>query len=46
MFHLIGFVLFGLIVGLLARLLMPGKDRMSIPITALLGMAGALLAEI
>jgi uncharacterized membrane protein YeaQ/YmgE (transglycosylase-associated protein family) len=44
MFHIIGFILFGLIVGLLARLLMPGKDRMSLPMTALLGIAGALLA--
>jgi uncharacterized membrane protein YeaQ/YmgE (transglycosylase-associated protein family) len=44
MLHVIGFMLFGLIVGLLARLLMRGKDRMSIWMTALLGMAGALVA--
>ncbi len=44
MFHLIGFIIFGLIVGLLARLFMPGRDRMSLPMTALLGIAGALLA--
>jgi uncharacterized membrane protein YeaQ/YmgE (transglycosylase-associated protein family) len=44
MFHFLGFILFGLIIGLLARLLMPGKDQMSIPVTALLGIAGALLA--
>ncbi len=44
MFHLIGFIIFGLIVGLLARLIMPGRDKMSIPVTALLGMAGSLVA--
>lgn len=44
MIHLIGFIIFGLIVGLLARLVMPGKDRMSIPLTALLGMLGAFTA--
>ena len=44
MFHLIGFILFGLIVGLLARLLMPGKEHMSLVMTGILGIAGALLA--
>lgn len=34
----------GLIVGLLARLLKPGRDRMGIILTILLGIGGALLA--
>jgi uncharacterized membrane protein YeaQ/YmgE (transglycosylase-associated protein family) len=33
----------GLIVGALARLALPGPDPMSIPMTALLGVAGSLL---
>lgn len=36
--------LIGLIVGLLARLLKPGRDRMGLILTTLLGIAGALLA--
>jgi uncharacterized membrane protein YeaQ/YmgE (transglycosylase-associated protein family) len=43
MFHLIGFIVFGFIVGLIARALMPGRDNMSLPITALLGIVGSLL---
>lgn len=34
----------GLIVGLLARLLKPGRDRMGLILTTLLGIGGALLA--
>jgi len=37
-------ILIGFIVGVLARLLKPGKDRMGIILTILLGIAGALLA--
>ena len=37
-------ILIGLIVGMLARLLKPGRDRMGIILTILLGVAGALLA--
>lgn len=36
--------LIGLIVGLLARLLKPGRDRMGLILTTLLGIGGALLA--
>ena len=43
MFHLIGQIIFGLIVGALAKLIMPGKDPGGIIITALIGMAGSLL---
>ena len=43
MFGLVGFVLFGLVVGLVAKLLMPGRDPGGFIITALLGIAGAVL---
>lgn len=44
MLTIIGWIVFGLIVGLIARLLMPGEDRAGIFVTALLGIAGALIA--
>ena len=37
-------ILIGFIVGVLARLLKPGRDGMGIIFTTLLGIAGALLA--
>ena len=37
-------ILIGFVVGVLARLLKPGRDRMGIILTILLGIAGALLA--
>ena len=40
---ILGWVLFGLIVGVLAKLLMPGKDPGGCIITIILGIAGALL---
>ena len=41
--ELIGSIIFGLIVGVAAKLIMPGKDPGGIVITILLGIAGALL---
>jgi uncharacterized membrane protein YeaQ/YmgE (transglycosylase-associated protein family) len=43
MFGIIGWILFGLIVGALAKLLMPGRDPGGCIITILLGMAGAVV---
>lgn len=40
---ILGWILFGLIVGALAKLLMPGRDPGGITVTILLGIAGALL---
>jgi uncharacterized membrane protein YeaQ/YmgE (transglycosylase-associated protein family) len=40
---ILSWILMGLVVGLLARLLMPGKDKMGIIVTILLGIAGAFL---
>jgi uncharacterized membrane protein YeaQ/YmgE (transglycosylase-associated protein family) len=43
MLHIIGFIISGLIVGLIARALKPGDDSMSLGKTTMLGMAGALV---
>ena len=40
---ILGWILFGLIVGALAKLVMPGRDPGGIIVTMLLGIAGALL---
>ena len=42
-FHILGWALFGLIVGAIARLLVPGKQSMSWLMTALLGIVGSLV---
>jgi uncharacterized membrane protein YeaQ/YmgE (transglycosylase-associated protein family) len=43
MFGVIGWIVFGLIVGAIAKLLMPGRDPGGIIVTMLIGIAGALL---
>ena len=40
---ILGWIVFGLIVGAVAKLLMPGRDPGGIIITMLLGIVGALL---
>ena len=40
---IIGWILFGLVVGVVGKLLMPGRDPGGFIITILLGVAGALL---
>jgi uncharacterized membrane protein YeaQ/YmgE (transglycosylase-associated protein family) len=40
---LLMFVLFGLIVGFLARAIMPGRQSMGLIMTSILGMVGSLL---
>ena len=40
---IIGWIIFGLIVGIVAKFLMPGRDPGGFIITILLGIAGALL---
>lgn len=42
MFGIIGWIVFGLIVGAIAKLLMPGRDPGGIIVTMLLGIAGAV----
>jgi uncharacterized membrane protein YeaQ/YmgE (transglycosylase-associated protein family) len=43
MFGVLGWIVFGLIVGALAKLVMPGRDPGGVIVTILLGIAGALV---
>jgi uncharacterized membrane protein YeaQ/YmgE (transglycosylase-associated protein family) len=40
---IIGWILFGFVVGVIGKLLMPGRDPGGFVVTILLGIAGALL---
>ncbi|RYF17301.1 MAG: GlsB/YeaQ/YmgE family stress response membrane protein [Comamonadaceae bacterium] len=42
--EILGMILVGFVVGLIARAVKPGNDRMGIIMTTLLGIAGAFLA--
>jgi len=42
-FGVVGWIVFGLIVGVVAKLLMPGRDPGGIIVTMLLGIVGAVL---
>jgi uncharacterized membrane protein YeaQ/YmgE (transglycosylase-associated protein family) len=44
MLGIIGWAVFGLIVGAIAKLLMPGRDPGGLLVTMLLGIAGAIVA--
>jgi uncharacterized membrane protein YeaQ/YmgE (transglycosylase-associated protein family) len=41
--NLIGQIVFGLVVGIIAKFLMPGRDPGGFIITAIIGMVGALI---
>ena len=41
--HIIGWIIFGLFVGVVAKFLMPGRDPGGFVITAILGIVGAIL---
>lgn len=43
MFGIIGWIIFGLIIGVIAKLLMPGRDPGGFIITILIGIVGSLL---
>jgi uncharacterized membrane protein YeaQ/YmgE (transglycosylase-associated protein family) len=43
MFGILGWIVFGLVVGIIAKLLMPGRDPGGIVITILLGIVGAVV---
>lgn len=43
MFGILGWILFGLVVGAIAKLVMPGRDPGGIIVTMLLGIVGAVL---
>lgn len=42
---ILGWLLIGLVAGVLGKLIMPGKDPGGIIVTILIGIAGALLAK-
>lgn len=42
----IAFILFGLIVGFIARAIVPGEQRMGLLATSLLGIAGSLIGGV
>lgn len=42
--HIIGTILIGLIVGIIAKFLMPGRDPGGFIITAIIGIVGSVLA--
>jgi uncharacterized membrane protein YeaQ/YmgE (transglycosylase-associated protein family) len=46
MMHMIGHMIFGLIIGLLARVLMPGAQHMGLILTMFLGLVGAWLGGV
>ncbi len=43
MFGILGWILFGLVVGIVAKFLMPGRDPGGIIVTMLLGIIGAVV---
>ncbi len=43
---MIGFVVFGLVVGALARLLVPGRQHLSIVMTLALGLVGSVVGGV
>lgn len=43
---MIGFIVFGLVVGALARLLVPGRQELSIWMTLLLGVIGSVVGGV
>ena len=44
--YLITLAFWGLVIGAFARLALPGKDPMSIPMTMLVGIAGSLIGGV
>jgi uncharacterized membrane protein YeaQ/YmgE (transglycosylase-associated protein family) len=43
MFGVLGWILFGLVVGVIAKLLMPGRDPGGMIVTVVLGIVGAVV---
>lgn len=42
--QLLGLIIVGLIIGILARLVLPGRQRIGVPLTLLLGVLGAVIS--
>ena len=43
---MIGFVVFGLVVGALARLVIPGRQHLSVGVTLVLGLVGSVVGGV
>lgn len=43
---MIGFIVFGLVVGILARLIVPGRQHLSLGMTLLLGLIGSVVGGV
>lgn len=43
---MIGFIVFGLVVGVIARLLVPGRQHLSLLMTLLLGVIGSVIGGV
>ena len=41
--HILGWIVFGLVVGIVAKFLMPGRDPGGFIVTAILGIVGAVV---
>lgn len=46
MLHMIGHAIFGLLIGLIARAIMPGRQHMGLILTMILGVVGAWLGGV
>ena len=44
--HIIGWILFGLVVGIVAKFVMPGRDPGGFVITAILGIVGGIVGGV
>jgi len=43
---MIGFIVFGLVVGILARIIVPGRQHLSLAMTVLLGLIGSVVGGV
>ena len=43
---MIGFIVFGLVVGILARVVVPGRQHLSVGITLVLGLIGSVVGGV
>lgn len=43
---MVGFLVFGLVVGVVARLLVPGRQHLSVVVTLLLGVVGSVIGGV
>jgi len=44
--QIVGLIIIGLVIGVIARLLLPGRQRIGVALTILLGIGGALIGGV